>query len=340
MRRNDPIVNLMTKDTVTVQVGQPPSVARQLLTQHRFHHLPVLEGKRLVGILSTNDFLKFSLRGWGSDDRTMDALLDQQITIVDMMTQSPITLSEKCTVRDAVQVLNTGKFHSIPIVDAQENLVGLVTRKLYYNIVMANLIPFGVNTTTGRLQTLSTTDSLVDTSSRNIIGSNLGTIFISIDDMYQYSSVTFPSITLDGVQARIRAFDITTDPAFAFTFLVPQDYSNTVSTFGLPGGMGVTLIASPSTAASGPGVFQLSGYSVYQVATNTINSSGGSGAMSVTATTGPTSINLSPMYSSQITGGISPGDLITVRYQFSSGSSTFLGILNVRGLMIRYPIRA
>lgn len=127
MRRNDPISKLMTKNPTAVQVGQAPSSARILLTQHRYHHLPVLDGSRLVGILSTNDFLKYSLRGWGSDDRTMDALLDQQVSVREMMTPDPITLTETSTVRDAVQLLNTGKFHSLPVVDASGNLVGLVT---------------------------------------------------------------------------------------------------------------------------------------------------------------------------------------------------------------------
>lgn len=127
MRRNDPVVNLMTPNPVAIQLGQPPSEARKLFTQNSFHHLPVLEKQTLVGVLSTNDFLKFSLRGWGTDDRTMDVLLDQQSSIQEMMTTNPVTLTVHSTVRDAAQLLNTGEYHSLPVVDDHGALLGIVT---------------------------------------------------------------------------------------------------------------------------------------------------------------------------------------------------------------------
>jgi CBS domain-containing protein len=127
MRRNDPIANLMTKKVSTVQRGQKPSEARQQLVAGGFHHLPVLDGQKLVGIISANDFLKFSLKGWGSDDKTMDALLDQQVSLEALMTPDPITVTERSTVRDAAQLLNSGSFHSLPVVDGKGQLVGLVT---------------------------------------------------------------------------------------------------------------------------------------------------------------------------------------------------------------------
>ena len=40
---------------MTVSPGDPLSVAAGILREHRFHHLPVVEGGRLVGILSDTD---------------------------------------------------------------------------------------------------------------------------------------------------------------------------------------------------------------------------------------------------------------------------------------------
>lgn len=205
---------------------------------------------------------------------------------------------------------------------------------------MANLFSAGINTTTGRVQPLSSSDTLVDTSSRNIIGSNTASVIVPIDDMYQYSSNTFPSITTDGTRARIRAFDITTNPAFAVTFVVPDDYSSTANWTQGTGVISSRLILSPSTATGG-NVSMLATYDVYQTAANTINSSGGSGATSITATTGPLQINtIGVINPSNVTGGISPGDLITFALHFDSTFSTFLGSLNVRAARFTYAIRS
>ena len=45
----------MTRDPKTVSPDDPLSVAAGILREHRFHHLPVVEGGRLVGILSDTD---------------------------------------------------------------------------------------------------------------------------------------------------------------------------------------------------------------------------------------------------------------------------------------------
>lgn len=127
MKRNDPISHLMTKEVETVQVGQKISEVRKLLAKNNFHHVPVLDGKQLVGILSTADVLKMSFEAYGSDPRTMDVILDKQFTIKQVMRKELTTLHHKDTVRSAVELLVDGKFHSLPVIDDNRNLVGIVT---------------------------------------------------------------------------------------------------------------------------------------------------------------------------------------------------------------------
>lgn len=126
MRKNDPISNVMTKEVTSVQVGEPVSHARQILAEERFHHLPVLDGTKLVGLISQVDILKYSLDAY-SDARSIDSFLDKQFSLEQIMTKKLVSLYSTDTVRDAVQILSEGAFHALPVVDKQDNLLGIVT---------------------------------------------------------------------------------------------------------------------------------------------------------------------------------------------------------------------
>ena len=127
MRKNDPLTNLMVTDITTVQVGQPVSHVRQLFAKNSFHHIPVLDGERLVGMVSSLDIVKLTFEAYETDDRTMDAVLDQTFKLEDVMTKDLVTVSHKDTVRRAVNLLADGTFHSLPVVGENETLKGIVT---------------------------------------------------------------------------------------------------------------------------------------------------------------------------------------------------------------------
>jgi CBS domain-containing protein len=125
MKRNEPVTYVMTRDPLHVQRGQPVSVARKLMEDHGFHHVPVCHGKRLVGVISAQDILA---RSWGaSDERALDQLLDHTVTTEHLMSKAPRTVSTKDTVRAAAELLSAGSFHAVPVVDENGDLAGIVT---------------------------------------------------------------------------------------------------------------------------------------------------------------------------------------------------------------------
>lgn len=127
MKHNEPILKIATLTPMTVHTGQPLSDVRKIFSEHSFHHLPVVSGEKLVGILSSTDMLRLSFSAFGTDERAVDAVLDSQFSIESIMTKSPKTLSEKSTVRDAAALLASEQFHSLPIVDDAGALKGIVT---------------------------------------------------------------------------------------------------------------------------------------------------------------------------------------------------------------------
>lgn len=127
MRKNDPVSHVMTKEVVTLDLNDPISKARQLFEESGIHHLPVVNGGELVGLLTWTDFLRISFGEFGNQDvRSLDAMLDHTYRLKDVMNSNPVTMPVTGSVRDAAQTLSTQGFHSVPVVDGTK-LAGLVT---------------------------------------------------------------------------------------------------------------------------------------------------------------------------------------------------------------------
>ena len=127
MKKNERIGKILNKEVVTAHVGQKISEVRKLFAKHGFHHVPVVSGKRLVGLISASDILGVSVEGVGSDERSMDAYLDHQFSLEDLMTRELRTLPERSTIAQAADLLSEGSFHAIPVIDDDGALIGLVT---------------------------------------------------------------------------------------------------------------------------------------------------------------------------------------------------------------------
>jgi CBS domain-containing protein len=126
MKRNEPISKIMTTDVQTVHLGQKLSEVRRMLANGPYHHVPVVSGKKLIGMISATDMLALSLAIYGVDAHAIDAMLDSQHTIESVMSKTLTTISASDNVRAAAELLGEGRFHSLLVVDG-ENLVGLVT---------------------------------------------------------------------------------------------------------------------------------------------------------------------------------------------------------------------
>ncbi|MCK5190970.1 MAG: CBS domain-containing protein, partial [Methylococcales bacterium] len=127
MRKNDPITKIMAAELITVQQGQKLSDVRHIIIESNIHHVPIVEGKKLVGLISFTDLMKLNIVISGADERTIDSIVDQQFTIQDIMTTELITIKNTDSVRQASKILAESNFHSLPVIDEQKEIVGIVT---------------------------------------------------------------------------------------------------------------------------------------------------------------------------------------------------------------------
>ncbi len=113
---NEPLSTIMTTELITVGPQDTLAKAAELLSTRRIHHLPVVEGKKLVGLLTTYDLFKIK------HPQSEYA----QIKVADVMTKKLATLEPKDHIGTAAEIFLAHLFHAIPIVSEGE-LKGIVT---------------------------------------------------------------------------------------------------------------------------------------------------------------------------------------------------------------------
>lgn len=127
MKKNESITKIMTTELTTAHDGQPVSSLRPIFEEGKIHHIPVVSGEELIGIVTSNDFMRVSFGEFGNQDgKGLDTILDHTYKMHDVMHKDPVTIPKDATIRDAARLLSSHAFHALPVVEGSK-LVGLVT---------------------------------------------------------------------------------------------------------------------------------------------------------------------------------------------------------------------
>ncbi len=127
MHKNEPITSIISEDVVSAEEGHTFSHVSQIMSDYGIHHVPVVDEGKLIGIVSFTDMLKLELMVSTAPRQTIGAILDTQFTIKGVMTKDVVSINKNDTIYAATRLLASGKFHSLPVVDDDNVLVGIVT---------------------------------------------------------------------------------------------------------------------------------------------------------------------------------------------------------------------
>lgn len=110
--------------TATLETRLPQLV--RLLQRRGFRHLPVLDGGKLVGIISDRD-VKQSMASAAStaEGRERDRLLDE-LTAGQIMARAVVTVGPTVGVDEAARLMATRRISALPVTEG-DRLVGIVT---------------------------------------------------------------------------------------------------------------------------------------------------------------------------------------------------------------------
>ena len=150
------VADIMTADPIVVQSETPLSQAIQILAERRISGLPVVDQSgKLVGVISETDLM---WQETGVRSPAFITILDSVIflenpakheeelhkalgqTVGEVMTKKAIvTITADRSLQEAAQLMRDRKVHQLPVVDAADQVVGIVTRGDIIRHMAANL---------------------------------------------------------------------------------------------------------------------------------------------------------------------------------------------------------
>lgn len=114
---NERLSSIMTKNVVTVSSSDSLDKVKTLLFEKHFHHIPVVDDGKLVGIITSWDLMKLNKKfeEYGG------------YKVKDVMTTKVASLGPDELIGAAAMIFLKHLFHGLPIVDNNGTLVGIVT---------------------------------------------------------------------------------------------------------------------------------------------------------------------------------------------------------------------
>lgn len=124
----------MAHELTTVEPETEVIEAYQLMITDQIRRLPVVASNQLAGIVTLNDLYRvFDLLG---NKENMLSQELQQMTVGEVMTRDPVTVSEEAAIGEAAQKMLENKISGLPVVDpVGVNLVGIITESDIFRIV-------------------------------------------------------------------------------------------------------------------------------------------------------------------------------------------------------------
>jgi len=138
------VKDIMTKEVVCADSKMRIVEVAKILFDDRFHGMPVVDDGKLVGIVTESDFFsqkdnflflpeyidflkdiktvgKMSLE----EKKEIKQIIDSKVA--DIMTRDCLTVNPETEVSDLIDIIKRTGFNSLPVVDENKTVVGIVT---------------------------------------------------------------------------------------------------------------------------------------------------------------------------------------------------------------------
>lgn len=131
--------DVMSVNVETLNPDDDLDLASMLMRLDRLHHLPVMEGDQLVGIISDRDVLSAQRSSFAGCDKDETRRFNMGIKARDAMTSKVDTISPEASVVEAAQMLRERGYGCLPVVE-DGRVVGIVTPTDFLGLVVELLL--------------------------------------------------------------------------------------------------------------------------------------------------------------------------------------------------------
>lgn len=132
------VKNNMVKDVIGIAADTSLPDAHKVMKDHNIRRLPVVDGDKVLGIVSLSDVRDATPSGATTLSIWELNYLIAKLTVDEIMTKTPITISEDANIADAATIMLEKKIGGIPVVDSNEKLTGIITESDIFRLVVRN----------------------------------------------------------------------------------------------------------------------------------------------------------------------------------------------------------
>jgi acetoin utilization protein AcuB len=135
-KRTIQVREYMTPGVVTIQPNTSLLEAHRLMAVERIRALPVLDEDKLVGVVTRTDLMSADHPVWMDDAHDSDLAMRIELEDVSrIMSRNVITIRPEADIVEAARQMFDGKFHCLPVVDEDNQLVGILTETDLFRLI-------------------------------------------------------------------------------------------------------------------------------------------------------------------------------------------------------------
>lgn len=120
--------HIMTRNLIVLREEDNLALAEEGLKTFSFRHLPVVEGDKLVGVVTERDLLRASISSFDENFALRDDNLKKYFFVRELMTTDVVTVRPDTPLLQAIQAMKTRKIGCLPVTDDEGRLLGIVTQ--------------------------------------------------------------------------------------------------------------------------------------------------------------------------------------------------------------------
>lgn len=136
MFENVKVSDWMTSDVITARPNTPINKAHQIMRDNNIRRLVIVDGDKLLGLITLGDVREAN----PSDATTLSIweinYLWSQLVVEKIMTNNLITVPQDATILDAAELMLEHKISGIPVLDSDNNLVGIITESDIFRMLV------------------------------------------------------------------------------------------------------------------------------------------------------------------------------------------------------------
>lgn len=133
---------IMSHPVASVELDDTLKTVKDILDHAKFNHVLVVENGKLAGVISDRDVYRQLTPTFGTPLETYKDHILLQRPVHTFMTRKPSTLRKTANMFDAIDLFILKKISCIPIVDNENRIEGIVTKKDILRLMKAHRSKF------------------------------------------------------------------------------------------------------------------------------------------------------------------------------------------------------